>query len=99
MTKRFTVIIIAVNIVMGSILFISNQSIIAFLASHSGPPNPLIVRDFNILTILTAPYNPPGSEPIPTIAATTPYFPFYVFIFILMLNAIFIIKVLRTKDK
>jgi hypothetical protein len=79
------------------LLFYSNLSIIAFLSSGSGAPNPLIVRDFNIFSILIVPYSSPGSPPIPTIAATTFYFPFYAFIFSLIVNVCFIMMLLRRK--
>jgi hypothetical protein len=92
MTKRFTAIIIVVNLLMGLLFFLSSQLVLFNLKGF-------IVEEVNIFSISTGfPYSA-GSTPIPTIRVQPVNFPFYVFLVFLIVNAYFIIKLQRNKEK
>jgi hypothetical protein len=99
MAKTFTAVVIFVNILLGVLLFLSNESIIASLAAGSHSQTPLLVTNFSIFSYVTTYFTYPGSPVAPALALSTPYYPFYIFMLALVLNICFIIKVLITKDK
>jgi hypothetical protein len=88
MTKTFTAIVIIVNIVMGLLLYLSSQLVLLVLRGF-------IVEGVNIFSIYTGFVEPAGSLPIPTSRLPLANFPFYVFLFFLIANIFFIIKVKR----
>jgi hypothetical protein len=82
---------------MGLLILLPNLLILTYLTSSSQPANHYIVRNFNIFSILIGTYYPPGT-PMPQVAVPSePYLPFYVFIFALIVNVYFIIRLLRSK--
>ena len=92
MTTRITNVIIIVNVIMGLLLFLSSQLVLLNLRGF-------IVEDVNILSISTGfPYSA-GSAPVPTIRVQPVNFPFYVFLAFLIVNAYFIIRLQRNKEK
>jgi len=76
---------------MGLLLFLSSQLILLVLRGF-------IVEGVNIFSIYTGFVEPAGSLPIPTSRLPLPNFPFYVFLFFLIINAYFIIKLQRSKE-
>jgi hypothetical protein len=92
MTKRFTAIIIIFNIIMGLLLYLSSQLVLLVLRGF-------IVEGVNIFSIYTGLIQPAGfNPPIPTSRLPLPNFPFYVFMFSLIVNIYFIIKLQRSKE-
>jgi hypothetical protein len=83
MAKRFTFIIVIVNIMMGLLLYLSSQLVLSEL-------NGATLNGFNIFSISggLSSENPPIA-----LALKVPNFPFYVFVLFLLVNAYFIIKV------
>jgi hypothetical protein len=92
MPKRFTAVVIGVNLLMISLMFLSGVSLINF-----NPPHLLIVK-FDFFQIQSTYYNIPG-EPAIGASKDSLYWPTYLFIIAVALNAIFIAKVLLAKDK
>jgi hypothetical protein len=97
-SKRFAAIIITFNSIMGLLILLPNLLTLTYLASSSEPAYPLVVRNFNILTILIETYYPPGTPASQIAVQPTPYLPTYVFIFDLIINVYFIIRLLRSKE-
>jgi hypothetical protein len=97
-SKRFVATIISFNIIMALLILLPNLLTLGYLASSTEPDYPLIVRNFSIFTILIETYYPPG-VPAPAIAISpSPYLPTYVFIFALIINIYFVIRLLRIKE-
>ena len=88
MARRFTSIIVVVNIIMGLLLYLSSQLVLSEL-------NGATITGFNIFSISGGRSfeNPPIA-----LALKVPNFPFYVFILFLLVNAYFIIKMQRDKE-
>ena len=97
MTKKFTAIIIGVNMLLLGVLFVSGDSVMAYLASASHQSPPLMISSFNVFNYVMVPYQG-GSSPAPAFAESMVYWPCYVFILGLILNIAFAIKLLLAKD-
>jgi hypothetical protein len=93
MTKRFTAIILIANIIIGLLLFLSSQSVLVKLSRE-----PVIVEGVDVFSIYKA-WAQIGSSPVPTVVTSMPNFPFYVFLLYLIVNAYFIMKLQRSKEK
>jgi hypothetical protein len=89
MTKRFTAIIIIANVIMGLLLYLSSQLVLSEL-------NGATLSGFNISSIGITPTQV-GPVIVP-IEMVMPNFPFYIFLFFLIVNACFIIKLLISKE-
>ena len=92
MTTRVTTVIIIVNVIMGLLLFLSSQLVLLNLKGF-------IVEEVNIFSISRGFVYPAGSTPVPTTRLQTANFPFYVFLAFLIVNAYFIMKLQRSKEK
>jgi hypothetical protein len=95
MTKRLTAIIILTNMVMGLFLYLSSQLVLFNL--NSSPQNPVTVAGFNVLTIYLQPPQV-GSGVILPIVWGIPNYPIYAFGVFLLVNACFMIILLRNKE-
>jgi hypothetical protein len=94
MTRKFTLGIIIANMIMGLFLYLSSQLV---LFDFNAPPqNPLTIAGLNIFTINVQPPQV-GSEIILPITWTIPNYPIYVFVVFLLVNACFIVLMLRGK--
>lgn len=93
MSKRFTGVVIGVNMLIISAMFLSGASLI----SSRFPPR-IIINQFDFFTIVTSYHSAPGEPTIGAIMYTL-YWPTYLFIIAVALNVIFIAKVLLAKDK
>jgi hypothetical protein len=89
MAKRFTAVIIIVNLLMGFLLYFSSQIV---LFDFSGAT----VKGFNIFLIYGTP-SQVGSVIIP-IEWVMPNLPFYAFLILLIVNVLFIIKLLASRE-
>jgi hypothetical protein len=94
MMRRFTVGIIIANMIMGLFLYLSSQLVLFDL--NTSPQNPLTIAGFNIFTINVQPPQV-GSGIILPIAWGIPNYPIYVFVVFLLVNACFIVLLLRGK--
>ena len=90
MTKRFVAIILIANILMGLLLYLSSQLVLSEL-------NGATLSGYTITSIGIIPAQGAGQVTVP-IAMAMAYFPFYVFILFLIVNACFVIKLLVTKE-
>lgn len=90
MAKRFTAIIIIFNVIMGLLLFLSSEVVLIAL-------NGKIIEGAGIFIDSRFPYYPLSNAP-PTFTAPLPNFPFFIFLFSLIVNAYFIIKLQRSKE-
>lgn len=91
MTKRFTVIILIANVIMGLLLYLSSQAMLLHLtATHPY----LTVTGVNIDKIYVGAVQP-YSSPTPLVITAFPNLPFYILLLPLIINAYFIIKVTR----
>ena len=96
-SKRFAALIMSFNMIMSFLILLPNLLILSNIA-YSGSGYPMVVRNFNIFSILTETYYPPG-VPAPQIAfSPTIYLPTYAFIFALIVNAFFVTILLRRKE-
>ena len=95
MTKRFTAIIIIVNMIMGLFLYLSSQLLLFNL--NAPPQNPVTVAGFNIFTINLQPPQV-GSGVILPLVWGIPNYPIYAFVIFLLVNACFVILLLRSKE-
>ncbi|MGD0450406.1 MAG: hypothetical protein ABSA79_05030 [Candidatus Bathyarchaeia archaeon] len=95
MTKRLTTIIVVANVIMGLLLYLSSQLVLFNI--NSPVQNPVTVAGFNIFTIYLQPPQV-GSGVILPIVWGTPNYPFYAFATFLVVNACFIIILLRNKE-
>ena len=95
MTKRFTAIIVIANMIMGLLLYLSSQLVLFNL--NAPPQNPVTVAGFNIFTIYLQPPQV-GSGVILPIVWGIPNYPIYAFVTFLLVNACFIILLLRSKE-
>jgi hypothetical protein len=95
MTKRLTTIIVLANVIMGLLLYLSSQLVLFNI--NSPVQNPVTVAGFNIFTIYLQPPQV-GSGVILPIVWGTPNYPFYAFATFLVVNACFIIILLRNKE-
>ncbi len=99
MTKRFTAIIIAANVIMGLVLYLLYLSSQLVLFNLNAPPqNPVTVAGFTISTIYVQPPQI-GSGVILPLIWGMPNYPFYAFVLFLIVNARFIIKLLIEERK
>lgn len=94
MTKRFTAITVVANMIMGLLLYLSSQLVLFDL--NAPPQNPVTVAGFNIFTINLQPPQV-GSGVILPLAWGIPNYPTYAFATFLLVNACFIITLLRNK--
>ena len=92
MTKRFTVIIIIANIIMGLLLYLSSQSVLTTLSREAYPVT--FVVHISSIEIAYA----PSLTPVPQIVWSIPNFPSYAFALFLIVNACFIIKLLISEE-
>jgi uncharacterized membrane protein YhaH (DUF805 family) len=90
MTKRFATIIIIANVIMGLLLYLSSQLVLSELKDAT-------LSGFTLTSIGIAPTQVAGQVTVP-IAMVMPNYPFYVFLFFLIVNACFIIKLLISKE-
>jgi hypothetical protein len=74
------------------LLFLSSQLVLLNLKGF-------IAEEVNIFSISTGFVHPAGSTPVPTTRLQTANFPFYVFLAFLIVNAYFIMKLQRSKEK
>jgi hypothetical protein len=77
---------------MGLLLYFSSQLVLLNLKGF-------IVEEVNIFSINTGFVQSAGSLPVPTSRLPLANFPFYVFLAFLIVNAYFIIKLQRSKEK
>jgi len=90
MAKRFTVIVLIANVIMGLLLYLSSQLVLSEL-------NGAALSGFNIFSFsFTVTF--PANSTARMAQATIPNFPFYVFLAFLLVNAYFIIKLQRDKE-
>jgi hypothetical protein len=93
MSKRFTAIVIGVNLLIISLMFFSGVSVL-----HIGnPPSRLIINQFDLFRIESSYYSLPG-EPAIDGNWYSIYWPTYLFIIAVALNVVFIAKVLLAKE-
>ena len=93
MSKKFAAVIVAVNIALGIILFLSSQQL---LLSLSNPAAPMRVVSVNFFSIYTA-WVQVGSNPVPAIVAPIPNYPSYAFLVFVIVNVCFIAVLIRRK--
>ena len=89
MTKRFTAIILIANVIMGLLLYLSSQLVLSELNGSK-------LSGYSITSIGITPAQ--TGQVIVPIAMSMANFPFYVFVFFLIVNACFIIKLLISKE-
>jgi hypothetical protein len=92
MTKRFTAVIIIVNLLLGLLLYLSSQSVLLTLSGETYPVR-FAVGIFEIEVAYA-----PSLNPVPTIAWLMPNLPFYAFLILLIVNFLFVIKLLTSKE-
>ena len=92
MTRRFTAIILFANVVMGLLFYLSSQSVLTTLSREAYP----VTFGVNIFSIEVA--YAPSQTPVPALAWLIPNYPSYVFVFFLLVNSCFIIKLLISKE-
>jgi hypothetical protein len=92
MTKRFTAIILIANIIMGLLLYLSSQAILLHLASNHPV---LTLTGVNLDKIYIGAVQPASSSS-PLIITAYPNLPFYFLWLPLIVNAYFIIKVIKS---
>jgi hypothetical protein len=90
LSKRYTTYIIIFNAIILFFLFMSCQLILTAL-------NGKIVKGAGIFIESSFPYSP-NATPIPTVTAPLPNYPLLVFIFALIINALFFIKIRKSED-
>jgi hypothetical protein len=95
MTKRFAAVIIIANMVMGFLLYLSSQLVLFNL--NAPPQNPVTVAGFNIFTIYLQPPQV-GSGVILPIVWGMPNYPIYAFATFLVVNAVFMVLLLRGEE-
>jgi hypothetical protein len=93
MYKRFTAVVIGVNMLIISVMFLSGASLL-----NSRFPPRVIINQFDFFTIVTSYYSAPGEPAIGAIMYTL-YWPTYLFIIAVALNIVFIAKILLSKEK
>jgi hypothetical protein len=94
LTKKFSAAIIISNVIIGSLLYLSSQ---ATLSQLVGTMNSYVrVSGLNFLSFFVGAVQV-GSSPIPLVIVSEPNLPSYVFMVSLILNAVFIIKLLSKK--
>jgi hypothetical protein len=94
MAKRFTAVIIIANIIMSLLMYLSSQKMLLTLSGK----NPYVTATgVNFWSIYIGAVQV-GSSPIPLVITIFPNLPSYAFIFTLIVNAFFIIKLKRTKE-
>jgi hypothetical protein len=101
-SKVFAAIMLIFNSIMGFLIFLSGEQIITTLASNSGPSSQPIVSWFNLWNVMIVPYNYlyPNGTPIPISILARDYFPTYGVIFMLIVNVLFALFLLRkTKEE
>jgi hypothetical protein len=94
MMKRFTAIIIIANVIMSLLMYLSSQQMLFELNRR----NPYVTATgVNFWSIYIGAVQV-GSSPIPLVITSSPNLPSYVLIFTLIVNALFIIRLQRTKE-
>jgi hypothetical protein len=88
MTKRFTAIIIIFNVIMDLILFLSIEQIL-FLIKDTIVGDVGIFIDVSFLSSIKYP---------PTLIEPLPNYPLFIFIFTLVVNVFFIVKLRRSRE-
>jgi hypothetical protein len=89
MARRFTAVILTANVIMGLLLYLSSQLVLSEL-------NGSTLSGYSISSIGITPAQ--TGQVIVPIAMSMANFPFYVFVFFLIVNACFIIKLLISKE-
>jgi ascorbate-specific PTS system EIIC-type component UlaA len=101
-SKAFAAIMLTFNTIMGFLIFLAGEQVITTLVSNSGPSSQPIVSWFNLWNVMIVPYNYlyPSGTPIPISIIARVYFPTYGVIFMLIVNVLFALFILRkTKEK
>jgi hypothetical protein len=93
MSKKFAAVIVAVNIALGIILFLSSQQLLLALSNPSAPMRVVSVGFFSVYTAWVQ----VGSNPVPAIVAPIPNYPSYVFLAFGIVNVCFVVALLRSK--
>ena len=94
MTTRFTSAIIIANIILGLLLYLSSQLVLFDL--NAPPQSPVTVAGFNFFSIGVQPPQV-GSGVILPLVWGIPNYPSFFFVLFLVVNAVFIIKLLVAK--
>ncbi len=87
-------IVIVANVIMGFVFFLSSLLVLFAIGGYHPP---VIVMGVDVFSIQLA--FAPSSSPVPQIAWSLPNYPFYVFLFSLVVNVFFVIKLQRSKEK
>jgi hypothetical protein len=95
-TKRFPATIIIANIITGLLMYLSSQAMLSQLIGTMN--NYVRVSGVYFLSFFVGAVQV-GSSPIPLVVWSEPNLPSYVFMFSLIVNACFIIKLLSEKSK
>ena len=91
-TRSFTFIVIISNLILGVLLYLSSQLL---LFNFNGAA----ITGFNIFSVYGSPTQVSGQVIAPiAVQLQYPYYPFYVLLLFLVVNAVFTIKVLVTKS-
>ena len=102
-SKALVGIILTLNILMGLFIFYTGtQSISTLSSSYPVPQNKPIVSYFNFWNIEIVPYYYmyPSGTPVPIVVVPSVYYPTYGFIFMLIVNTLFGLMLLRkTKEE
>jgi hypothetical protein len=87
-SKRIMKYMIVFNVIMGLFIFLSSELLLILL-------NGRIIQEVNIFIDFRYPYTFPA---IPTVYAPFPNYPFFVFLFTSIVNAIFLLWPHRSKE-
>jgi energy-converting hydrogenase Eha subunit E len=100
-SKAFAAIILTFNTTMGFLIFLTGEQIVSNLASNPSPSNQPIVSWFNLWKVMIVPYNYvyPSGTPIPVSIIARTYFPIYLFIFMVVVNIVFSLILLRKSNR
>ena len=101
-SKALVGIILALNISMGFIIFYTGtQNITTLASSNSIPLSKPIVSYFNFWNIEIVPYYYayPSGTPVPMSVKPSVYYPTYGFIFMLIMNVLFGLMLLKSKKE
>ena len=89
-SKKLMQYMIIFNVVMGLLLFLSSELVLVLL-------NGRVVAGANIFIDFWYPYSSSEGPP-PSVWLPMPNFPFFVFLFTSIVNAVFVLKLRRSKE-
>jgi hypothetical protein len=92
-SKRFITYILAFNVVMGLLLFLSSQIILIALSSNN-----LVIQGVGFFIAYGSTYSGPIEWTPAGVHAPLPNYPLFVFIFTLIVNIILIVKLRRNNE-